>query len=533
VLVTGVTGYIGGRLVPLLLDAGHEVVALARRPDAVDPSIAGRTTVVAGDVGDVDAVAAAAEGVDTAYFLVHSMSSDDEFVDHDRRLAGAFRDACARADVSQIVYLGGLGRDDDPNLSPHLRSRHEVGEVLRTGPVPVTELRAAVIIGSGSASFEMLRALVEVLPVMVVPRWVTSTRCQPVGVRDVLHFLVAVQGDDRAAGRVLEVGGPDVLTYREMMDQYAEAAGLARRLIMPVPVLTPRLSAHWIQFVTPLPIGLAKALVDSLMNDVIVEERDVRALYPRDLMPFREACTRAIAQVQDLDIPTRWSGAGAVERVASPRPGDPSWAGGTVLEDRREVVVPPGVTAEAVFAVVAGIGGERGWFAGDWMWGLRGFVDKLIGGVGTRRGRRHPDQLRVGEALDFWRVEAVEPGRLLRLRAEMKLPGYAWIEWVVEESGGDDGLVRLRQRARFVPQGLVGRAYWYALTPFHAYLFPRLAQAIVDRAGGQMPSATPSRRARLTARIPRWRPRPATHQAMAPTANPMPSAPNRAPVDWE
>jgi len=486
VLVTGATGYIGGRLVPLLIDRGDDVVVLVRNPDKLDPAIRSQVRVVQGDVGDLAAVAAAAEGADTACYLVPSMSSEEGFVDQDRRLAAAVREACARGGAGQIVYLGGLGRDDDPDLSPHLRSRHEVGHVLRAGTVPVTELRAAIIIGSGSASFEMLRALVEVLPVMVVPRWVTSTRCQPVAVRDVLHHLAGVQGDERAYGRILEVGGPDVLTYRQMMDAYAEAAGLARRLILPVPVLTPRLSALWIQFVTPLPIGLARALVDSLINDVVVEDRDVRTLFPHEALGFRESVTRAISRVQDLDIPTRWSGAGASEAAASPSPTDPVWAGGTVLEDRREVLAPVGVTAAQVFAAASGIGGDRGWYVGDWLWGIRGFLDKLVGGVGTRRGRRHPDQLRVGEALDFWRVEAIEPDRLLRLRAEMKLPGYAWLEWVVEPEGDR---VRLRQRARFVPQGLIGRAYWYALVPFHAFLFPRLARAVVERAAAVRPAA--------------------------------------------
>jgi hypothetical protein len=306
-----------------------------------------------------------------------------------------------------------------------------------------------------------------------------------VAVRDVLHHLVAVLGEPAALGRVFEVGGPDVMTYREMMDAYAEAAGLARRLILPVPVLTPRLSALWIQLVTPLPMGLARALVDSLMNDVVVEDDDIGLAFPHEAVGFREAVRLAIARVQDLDIPTRWSGAALSVGSASPQPSDPVWAGGTVLEDRREVLAPAGVTAADVFAVVAGIGGERGWYVGDWMWATRGLLDKLAGGVGTRRGRRHPDQLRVGEALDFWRVEAIEPDRSLRLRAEMRLPGYAWLEWRVEPDGDR---VRLRQRARFVPHGLVGRAYWYAMVPFHTFLFPRLAREIVRRAAKERPA---------------------------------------------
>lgn len=478
VLVTGATGYIGGRLVTELLAGGHEVVCLVRNPAKLPRSWAHRVTVVTGDVGDDAAVSEAATGADAAYYLVHSMSSTPDFREHDRRMAESFRDGCAAAGVGQIIYLGGLGDEDDPQLSEHLRSRHEVGRLLRGGPVPVTELRAAVIIGSGSASFEMLRALVEVLPVMVVPRWVHRTRCQPIAVADVLAYLIGVLGRGPSVDRVFEIGGPDVLSYRQMMDVYAEEAGLRRRLILPVNVLSPGLSSRWIGLVTPLPVQLARPLVDSLVNDVVVVDRAIDAVVPHRPVGFREAVRQAVAQVQDLQIPTRWTSAELPSPAAVPDPDDPEWAGGTVLEDQRRVVTTKAGVAD-VYAVCSQIGGDRGWYVATWMWRIRGAVDKLQGGVGLRRGRRDPDRLRIGDPLDFWRVTALEDDHRIRLLAEMKLPGYAWLEWVVEAHGAE---VVVTQRARFVPRGLFGRLYWYALWPFHQVLFPRLARDIVVRA---------------------------------------------------
>ncbi len=479
----GATGYVGGRLVPQLLSAGHSVRCLARSPERLD-GVAWRdeVEVVAADVLDRGSLELAFDGIDAVFYLVHTMGQSADFEEQDRVGAENTRRAAERCGVSRIVYLGGLGSDAAKQLSPHLASRHEVGATLAAGPVPVTELRAAVIIGSGSVSFEMLRHLSEVLPVMVCPRWVTETRCQPIAITDVLHYLVAVL-DGPPVGRVLEVGGPDVLTYRAMMDRYAAVAGLRRRVIIPVRVLSPRLSSHWINLVTPLPYQLAKPLVESLVNDVVVDpDRDVRRLLPREPLTFDEAVRRALTRVQDMAVTTSWMDS-PPRSPASPMPQDPDWAGGTVYEDHE--VVTTTASVEDLFAVVSGIGGQRGWYAANWLWTLRGWLDKLIGGVGMRRGRRHPDDLRVGDALDFFRVEAYNPPTLLRLRAEMKLPGDAWLEWRIT-SDGDDGSSALYQLARFHPRGVAGRLYWWPLLPIHRVIWRRLAVRLVataERAG--------------------------------------------------
>lgn len=490
VLVTGASGYIGGRLVPELLAAGHSVRCLARTPSKLD-DLAWRdeVEVVRGDVTDATSLADALASVDAAYFLVHSMGGAADFAARDRLAAETFRDAATKAGVRRIVYLGGLG-DDGPGLSSHLDSRHEVGQVLAAGPVPVTELRAAVIIGSGSASFEMLRNLVEVLPAMVTPRWVT-TRCQPVAIRDMLHYLVAAIAEPDAAGRVLEVGGPDVLTYLDMMRVYAEIAGLPKRLVVQVPVLTPRLSSHWIGLVTPLPAGLAKPLVESLSTEVVVHDHAIDDVLPHQCLPFREAVALALQRVEHLEVATRWSGADLPgSSPADPLPSDPEWAGGTMLADVQQA--KSDASAEAVFRTVSGIGGERGWYVAGPLWTIRGWMDRAVGGVGLRRGRRHPDDLRVGDALDFWRVEAYEPPTLLRLRAEMRLPGEAWLEWRIEAHDADDpgAGCTLHQRALFHPRGLWGRLYWYSVLPFHALIFGRLCHALADAAAG---APTPTR----------------------------------------
>ena len=482
VLVTGATGYIGGRLVPELLDAGHDVRCLARSPGKLrDEEWSGRVELVQGDVTDAATLAPAMADVEVAYFLVHSMGGSDDFAATDRKGADAFQQAAADAGVRRIVYLGGLGRDDDPTLSHHLQSRHEVGRVLAGGEVEVVELRAAIIIGSGSASFEMLRHLVEVLPVMVTPRWVHN-RCQPIAIRDILFFLVRAADlpvDDAAGGhQVLEAGGPDVLTYKEMMLAYAEVAGLATRRILPLPVLSPSLSSRWVGLVTPLPTGLARPLVESLINEVVVTDHPVTDVVPHDALPFRDALALALHRVTDLQVTTRWSDAGLPgHSPADPMPSDPDWAGGSLLCDAQTARsdAPPA----ALFQTVQGIGGQRGWYVTPLLWSVRGFADKLIGGVGMRRGRRHPDTMRVGDAIDFWRAEAIEPDGLIRLRAEMKLPGEAWIEWRISPDGAGS---RLEQRAIFYPRGLFGRLYWYSLFRFHALIFKRMAQHIADAA---------------------------------------------------
>ena len=485
VAVLGATGYVGGRLVAELLHAGGDVRCLVRKPERT----AGfgwrqQVEVVRGDVGDRDSLEAGFDGVDAVYYLVHAMGHSDRFAETDRRGAANAAAAAQAAGVRRIVYLGGLGADDPAVLSPHLASRHEVGRLLAGGTAPVTELRAAVIIGSGSASFEMLRHLVDVLPVMTCPRWVTRTRCQPIAIGDVLRYLVAAPQVEALAGRIVEVGGPDVVTYRDMMDRYAVAAGLRPRVIVPVPVLTPRLSSHWVRLVTPLPYGLARPLVDSLINDVVVRsERDIRNFVDHEPLDLETALARALQRVQDLDVQTSWTGSAPDRAVAGPMPQDPVWAGGTLLADER--VLSTEASAEALFATVSGIGGDRGWYVAQPLWELRGALDALAGGVGMRRGRRHPDELRVGDALDYFRVETLEAPRLLRLRAEMRLPGVAFLEWHIVEG---DRRRTLRQLARMYPRGVLGRLYWWALFPIHSLIFRLLARRLVRAAEGRPPA---------------------------------------------
>lgn len=478
VLVTGATGYVGGRLVPELLAAGHHVRCLARTPSKLAGfEWAEQVEVAQGDVTDPASLDGAMKGTRAAYYLVHSMGGTDDFAEEDRRAAETFREAAARAELEQLIYLGGLGDEGDPTLSTHLQSRQEVGRVMAGGPVPVTEVRAAVIIGSGSASFEMLRNLVDVLPVMITPKWV-RTRCQPVAIRDVLRWLVGVLETPEARGRVLEIGGPEVLTYEEMMRIYAEEAGLRRRLILRVPLLTPRLSSLWVGLVTPLPTSIAQPLIKGLGNEVVVTNRPAQEVVPVEAMPFREAVRLALRRVEHLDVSTWWGNADPRAPLsADPAPSDPGWAGGTLLRDDREVTTP--ASPEKVFAVLAGVGGKRGWYAADLLWEVRGLLDRAVGGIGLRRGRRHPDELRVGDALDFWRVDLYEPPHRLRLRAEMKLPGRAWLEWKVEPEGSGS---KLSQSAVYNPRGLWGRVYWYAMLPFHALIFGKMAARLAAAA---------------------------------------------------
>jgi len=470
VLVTGASGYIGGRLVPALLEADHDVRCLARDPAklSADPW-RDSVEVVAGDVLDAASLAPAFADVDVAFYLIHSMDGQGgDFRERDRVAASAFRDAAADARVGRIVYLGGLGAGDD--LSDHLASRQEVGAVLADGPTPVTEIRAAVIIGSGSVSFEMMRYLTEVLPVMVTPKWV-RTRCQPIAIRNVIEILVgALDAGDRA-DHVWEIGGPDQLSYEDMMRVYAEVAGLPRRLIIPVPLLSPQLSRHWIGLVTPLPTGVAKPLVNSLKNEVTVKDNSVAERLSGGLIPFREAVERALRRSLSGEVSTRWSDAAG--DPAAPSPTDPEWAGGSLKVD--EQVVASDAAPEDLFWAFSRIGGDVGYYTFDWAWRLRGLLDTVVGGVGLRRGRRHPEELRPGEALDFWRVSAVEPGSRLLLRAEMKLPGKAWLDFeVVRRADGSE----LRQTAYFEPRGLWGRLYWLVLVPFHVLIFSRMAERI-------------------------------------------------------
>ncbi len=473
VLVTGATGYVGGRLVSRLLEDDHEVRCLVRNESkALRHPWSDRVEIFTGDVTDAASLAAALEGCEAAYYLVHSMGSSRHFSADEARGATTFRDTAAEAGVDRIIYLGGIVHGE--GLSTHLSSRKKVGEILAQGPVPVTEMRAAVIIGSGSISFEMLRYLTEVLPVMTTPTWV-RTRCQPIAIRDVLEYLVAALDDESGSSRIVELGGADVLSYQEMMQIYAEEAGLRRRRIIPVPVLSPGLSSLWVGLVTPLPPSVARPLIDSLRHEVIVRHPEEAARFGHEPMGYRQAVRRALERVDLGEVTTRWSDAG--HSPATVIPGDPEWAGGTVFEDDR--VLESTAPTEALYEAVARIGGEVGYYALGWAWSVRGFIDRVVGGPGLRRGRRHPTDLRPGESLDFWRVLRIEPGHLLELEAEMRLPGRAWLRF--EISGTETGS-RLRQTAYFAPRGLWGRLYWVAVLPFHALIFGRMARSIAARA---------------------------------------------------
>ncbi|WFE67335.1 SDR family oxidoreductase [Micromonospora sp. WMMD714] len=476
-LVTGATGYIGGRLAPRLLAEGHQVRCLARKAGRLrDVPWAAEAEVVEGDLRRPETLPAAFAGVDVAYYLVHSLGRAD-FEAADREAATHFAAAAAAAGVRRIVYLGGPEPTADGGVpSPHLRSRAEVARILLSGEVPTVVLRAAVIIGSGSASFEMLRYLTERLPAMVTPRWVRN-RIQPIAVRDVLRYLVGCATLPPEVDRALDIGGPDVLTFREMMQRYARVAGLRRRIIVPVRPLTPALSSHWVGLITPVPNAIARPLVESLIHEAVTHEHDIARWLPDPpggLTGFDDAVALALSRVRDAQVETRWSNASGPDAPAEPLPTDPEWSGGTVYTDLREqeVDAPPA----ALWRTIEGVGGEHGWYSFPLAWSVRGWLDRLVGGVGLRRGRRDPHRLQVGEALDFWRVEEIVPGTLLRLRAEMRLPGRAWLELRAEPLG--DGRSRYVQRAVFLPRGLPGHLYWLSVAPFHAVIFGGMARNI-------------------------------------------------------
>ncbi len=475
VLVTGATGYIGGRLAPRLLGADYRVRCLVRDPARLQgrPWL-DQVEVLSGDVMRPESLAFAMTGVAAAYYLVHSMAGGQGFHERDLAAARHFGATAAAAGVDRIVYLGGLG-DPETKLSQHLRSRQQTGEALRASGVPVTEFRAGVIVGSGSISFELIRYLIERLPVVICPRWV-YTCIQPIGVRNVLEYLIAALETPESAGEIIEIGGADVLTYGDMMLGYARARGLKRRLI-PIPILTPRLSSYWVHLVTPIPATVAQPLIEGLRNEVIVRDDTARRLFP-EIVPFgyQRAVELALARLDSGEVETMWSDAlmttqGDVPAVVL------STVEGMNLEHRQRQVPEP---AETVFRAFAGLGGSRGWLYMNWVWHVRGAIDRLLGGVGMRRGRRDPDNLRVGEALDFWRVEAVEPDHLIRLRAEMKVPGSAWLQFHVHPQPGGGSV--LSQTAYFAPKGLWGLVYWYGLYPIHQVIFAGMIRKIAERA---------------------------------------------------
>jgi uncharacterized protein YbjT (DUF2867 family) len=473
-VVFGATGYIGGRLVPQLLAAGHDVRAVARDPRKLaEVPWSGQAEIVRGDVTDPASVAAAVRGQDVVYYLVHSLHQRD-FVDIDRRAAQVVAEAARAAVIGRIVYLGGIAPSDEA-LSPHLASRAEVADILLASGVPTAVLRAAVIIGSGSASFEMLRYLTERLPALVTPQWVHN-RIQPIAIRDVLHYLTHAAALPADANRGFDIGGPDVLTYLAMMRRYAVVARLPRRVVVPVPVLSPWLSAQWVNLVTPVPRSIAVPLIESLVHEVVCREHDI-VKYIADPQPVHveRAIELALAKIRDSDVPTRWSDAST---PADPLPTDPAWSGGSIYTDIRERHT--GADPETLWQVIESIGGEHGWYSFPLAWSVRGWIDRLAGGAGLRRGRRDPRRLHVGEALDWWRVEHLERPRVLRLRAEMLVPGRAWLELAVTTDPRGGSIYR--QRAIFEPHGLAGHLYWKSVAPFHGIVFGGMARNITGAA---------------------------------------------------
>ncbi len=469
ILVCGATGYVGGRLMRRLLEDGYAVTCLVRSPEKLTkfswhphPNL----TVVPGEIEDEAAVRQALRGVDAAYYLIHSMQAGKgEYAERDRELAKRFVDAVSQSQCQRIIYLGGLG-ELGADLSEHLGSRHEVAKILQGGRAATTVFRAAMIIGSGSASFEILRYLVERLPIMVTPKWV-HTETQPIAIRDVIRYLVECLRCPETAGQVLDIGGTDVMTYLEIMRIMAEKLHLRRRLIVPVPVLTPKLSSLWIGLVTPVSSNVARPLAEGLRNRTVCRDDRVRELMPGPLRSIPDAIDAALGRIQQGHIETRWSTAGMI-------PGDPDWAGGTTMSDRRSICAD--ASPEQTFTEICSIGGEKGYWGAGFLWHVRGWMDQLVGGPGLRRGRRHPTELHFGEAVDFWRVTKMKRNRRLTLRAEMWLPGEAELDFQLTEKS--KGQTEIEMTARFRPRGLVGLIYWYAVYPLHGFVFPVMLNGI-------------------------------------------------------
>lgn len=474
ILLTGATGYVGGRLLRRLEQYGRQVRCLARRPDFLKEGVGPGTEVIAGNVLDPASLATAMSEVEVAYYLVHSMGASGGFEETDRIAARNFGEAAWSAGLKRLIYyLGGLG-DDSESLSPHLRSRHEVGEILRQSGVPVVELRASIVIGSGSLSFEMIRALVERLPVMLTPRWV-HVPAQPIAIDDVLAYLIASLDVPLMESLIVEIGGDDIVSYGDLMREYARQRGL-RRIMIPVPVLTPRLSSLWLGLVTPLYARVGRKLIQSIKYPTVVRDPSARRLFAIEPISVREAIAHALRNEERELAESRWSDAlsasGDVRQYGGVRFGNR-------LHDVRTVQVP--VSTPDAFRPIQRIGGRTGWYFADWLWTLRGWLDLLVGGVGLRRGRRNPEELRVGDVVDWWRVEAIEPGVRLRFFAEMKLPGRAWLEFLVEPHGAGS---KITQTASFDPIGLSGLLYWYGVWPLHELVFRGMVKGIARAAQG-------------------------------------------------
>jgi uncharacterized protein YbjT (DUF2867 family) len=471
IFVTGATGYIGGRLAPRLLQEGYAVRCLSRSVEKLEArSWAGDDLVeiVEGDASDEDLLIDAMRGCKAAYYLVHSMdTTSSSYRKRDLEVAEIFGRAASKAGVERIIYLGGLG-ELGTGLSEHLSSRREVEFALQRSGTSVTVLRAAMIIGSGSASFEILRYLVERLPVMVTPRWV-STESQPIAVRDVLYYLITALKTPATEKKTIDIGGPDVWSYDKIMQEMAKVLKLRRRLVIPVPVLTPRLSSLWIHLVTPLNKQIARPLAEGLRNRVVCRDDEAQKLMPHKCFSISEAMQAAVNKAHSGDIETAWSDAGVI-------PGDPSWAGGTVFVDQRSVDIQ--ASPDQVWETVSALGGDRGYYGVDWLWQVRGIMDRAIGGPGLRRGRRSPRQLQFGDALDFWRITTLKPGQRLELTAEMRLPGTATLSFDLVPDPDDDDQTHLEMTARFRPRGLLGIAYWYSVVPLHGFVFRGMLNGI-------------------------------------------------------
>ena len=474
ILLTGATGYVGGRLLKQLEQAGHHIRCMARHPENLSSKIDSKTEVVQGDVLDKASLEEAMQGVKIAYYLVHSMGSKTSFETADRLAAQNFGEMAKASGVERIIYLGGLGNQDEP-LSPHLKSRQEVGQILRESGVRVLEFRASIVIGSGSLSFEMIRALVERLPIMITPRWVSSP-AQPIAIKDLTAYLLEGLNIPLPDSQIFEIGGADQVSYADIMRAYASLRGLRIRML-PVPVLSPLVSSLWLGLITPLYARIGRKLVESIVHSTLVRDTSAAQAFQISPIGVNEALREAVAHEDQDFAMTRWSdslsSAGAL----------PTWGGvrfGTRLVDSRTVEVP--LAPEKIYQSIISIGGNTGWYAYDWLWQIRGFLDMLIGGVGMRRGRPQLRALKVGDAVDFWRVETIEPGRRLRFMAEMKLPGRAWLEFEVTAHGQGS---TLRQTAVFDPLGLAGQLYWYAIYPIHQLVFKGMISGIASNALSQ------------------------------------------------